>query len=112
MRPRISITGSVRPSVGRLVGRSVGDAFVKNKGNQYFRPNSQKESCNHVIIDDKVEFAQKWLQTSSIYKMICKKLNPPPRLLFRCVLASLYKGLSVRQSVGLSVGNAILFKIP
>ena len=32
MRPRISLTGFVRPSVGR----SVGDAFVKNEENQYF----------------------------------------------------------------------------
>ena len=43
MRPRISITGSVRPSVGLLVSRSVrrlvGHAFVKNKGNQYFWAN-------------------------------------------------------------------------
>ena len=29
MRPRISIRGCVRPSVGPLVGRSVGNAFVK-----------------------------------------------------------------------------------
>ena len=36
MCPSISITGSVRPSVGWSVGRLVGDAFVKNKGNQYF----------------------------------------------------------------------------
>ena len=41
MRPRISITGSVHPSVGRSVGRSVhpsvGDAFVKNNENRCFR---------------------------------------------------------------------------
>ena len=30
MRPRISIRGCVRPSVGRSVRRSVRDAFVKN----------------------------------------------------------------------------------
>ena len=56
MRPRISITGHVRPSVGRSVGRSVGDAFVKNKENHYFRPNNCRRrytrqiSCNHIII--------------------------------------------------------------
>ena len=33
MRPRISITGSLRPSVGQSVGWLVGHAFVKNKVN-------------------------------------------------------------------------------
>ena len=42
MRPRISITGSVRPSVRpsvrRSVRRSVGHAFVKNEENRHFGP--------------------------------------------------------------------------
>ena len=38
MRPRISLTGSVRPSVGWLVGWLIGDAFVKNNENQCFWP--------------------------------------------------------------------------
>ena len=56
MRPRISIWGSVRPSVGPSVRRSVGDAFVKNKENHYFRANNcsrrytRRISCNHIII--------------------------------------------------------------
>ena len=39
MRPRFSIRGSVRPSVGQLVDPSVGHAFVKNKENQHFWAN-------------------------------------------------------------------------
>ena len=33
MRPRVSLRGSVRPSVGR----SVGDAFVKGRETHYFQ---------------------------------------------------------------------------
>jgi len=52
MRPRISITGSVRPSVRRSVGRSVrpsvGHTFVKNKINQHFRVKYVIiQSCHH-----------------------------------------------------------------
>ncbi len=38
MRPHISITGHVRPSVRRSVRRSVGRSVaLKNNGNQHFR---------------------------------------------------------------------------
>ena len=51
-----SVGPSVGPSVRRLVRPSVGDAFVKNKGNHYFRANNCRRrytrqiSCNHIII--------------------------------------------------------------
>ena len=52
----IRLCPSVGPSVRPLVGWLVGDAFVKNKENQYFRANDWKRrctrqiSCNHIII--------------------------------------------------------------
>ena len=57
MRPRISITGSVRPSVRPSVGPSVrwsvrrwvGHAFVKNKENQYFWVNSWQSKYTRLI---------------------------------------------------------------
>ena len=52
MLPRISITGSVRWSVGRSVRRLVRDAFVKNKENQCFRANNLRGGIldgSHVI---------------------------------------------------------------
>merc|ERR1711951_309795 len=51
-----SVGPSVRPSVRRSVRWLVGDAFVKNKENHYFRANhcskryTRQISFNHVII--------------------------------------------------------------
>ena len=53
---RPSIRPSVRPSVRRSVGPWVGNAFVKNEENHYFRANNYKGRytrqiwCNDIII--------------------------------------------------------------
>ena len=44
MRPRISIRAFVRLSVGPSVGRSVGHAFFKNRGNRVLRTTKQVNS--------------------------------------------------------------------
>jgi len=53
MRHRFFIRGSVRPSVSKAVGRSVGlsvrQAFLKNKENQYFRPNKCRRRFTRLI---------------------------------------------------------------
>ena len=91
MRPRISITGHVRPSVGRSVGLSVGrsvrpmvgDAFVKNKENHYFRANnsSRREtrriSCNHIIIQSFYHHEDAWLALWALFlRQLQSSLGP------------------------------------
>ncbi len=79
MRPRISITGFVRPSVRRSDGRLVRDAFVKNKENLWISING----ANHTRTD-------KGAITRSIPCWVVEEWCNPKQDLFnveRCIIS-------------------------